>query len=231
MAQGEFKRREMSGGITTGGRELSGKIICGECGGVYGPKVWHSTSKYRKVIWQCNGKYRKKGKRACSLPHIKEETVKQAFVEVYNGMVENKGNFISVLEQSLAGGTKSDEIVVALAKTEEQLGARKQKIKKLIDANARSAMDQKKYDRDYAALAKEHNRLEAEIQRLKDEKLLWDTRLVYRQDFIRQMKKYGKIIPEFDIGLFNGIVETVIVKEKNIFTFVFRDGTEIDRKY
>jgi len=225
MAQGEFKRREMSGGVSNGSRELSGKIVCGECGGIYGPKVWHSTSKYRKVIWQCNGKYRKNGKKACSLPYVKEEAVKQAFVEVYNGMVENKGNFISVLEQSLAGGTKSDEIAAALAKTEEQFDVMKQKIKKLIETNAHCAMDQKKYDRDYAALAKEHNRLETEIQRLKDEKLLWDTRLVYRQDFIRQMKKSGKIISEFDINLFNGMMETVIVKDKNTFIFVFRDGS------
>jgi len=231
MAQGEFKRREMSGGVSNGSRELSGKIICGECGGIYGPKVWHSTSKYRKVIWQCNGKYRKKGKKSCSLPYVNEEAVKQAFVEVYNGMVENKGNFISVLEQSLAGGTKSDEIEAALAKTEEQFDVMKQKIKKLIETNAHSVMNQKKYDRDYATLAKEHNRLETEIQRLKDEKLLWDTRLVYRQDFIRQMKKSGKIIPEFDIDLFNGIVETVIVKDKNTFTFAFRDGTRIDRQF
>ena len=35
---------------------FSAKIVCGDCGEYYGPKVWHSTDKYRRVIWQCNGK-------------------------------------------------------------------------------------------------------------------------------------------------------------------------------
>jgi len=36
---------------------FSGKIKCGDCGGWYGSKVWHSNDKYRKVIWQCNHKF------------------------------------------------------------------------------------------------------------------------------------------------------------------------------
>ena len=35
------------------------KIICGECGNVYGRKVWHSTSSSRKYVWMCNWKYKK----------------------------------------------------------------------------------------------------------------------------------------------------------------------------
>ena len=35
------------------------KIICGECGNVYGRKVWHSTSSWRKYVWMCNWKYKK----------------------------------------------------------------------------------------------------------------------------------------------------------------------------
>ena len=46
---------------------FSSKIQCGCCGGWYGPKVWHSNSKYRRVIWQCNAKF--KDKTPCN-PHI-----------------------------------------------------------------------------------------------------------------------------------------------------------------
>jgi len=196
LTQAEFKRRENNKGVFYGVRELSGKIICGECGGIYGSKVWHSTDKYRSVVWQCNGKYKQKGEKACSVPHIKEETVKQAFVEVYNGMVENKGRFISILEQSIAESTKSDIITEALTQAEEQLIITKQKIQKMID-----------------------------------EKLLGDTRLLQRENFIRQLKKHDEVILEFDIDLFNGIVETVIVKDNNTLIFAFRDGTRQERKY
>ncbi|ETA81386.1 hypothetical protein T472_0206725 [Youngiibacter fragilis 232.1] len=41
---------------------IAGKLICGECGGLFGRKVWNSTNKMlRRVIWQCNHKYEEKG--------------------------------------------------------------------------------------------------------------------------------------------------------------------------
>ena len=165
------------------------------------------------------------------MPHIKEETVKQAFVEVYNGMVEDKKSFISILEQSLAESTKSDKITEALTQAEEQLIITKQKIHKLIADNAQIAMDQAEYIRKFDKLCEKSQEIEVEIRKLKDEKLLRDTRLMHRENFIKQLKKSGKIIIEFDIDLFNGIVETVIIKDANTLSFAFRDGTKIDWKY
>lgn len=36
---------------------FSSKIRCGDCGGWYGSKVWHSNTKYRRRVWRCNYKY------------------------------------------------------------------------------------------------------------------------------------------------------------------------------
>ena len=54
---------------------LSTKLICGDCGGYYGPKVWSSNTKYRRVIWQCNNKF--KGDTKCTTPHVTEEEIKE----------------------------------------------------------------------------------------------------------------------------------------------------------
>jgi len=43
---------------------FSAKIICGECGGFYGSKVWGSNTQYRRTIWRCNEKYKGKYKNA-----------------------------------------------------------------------------------------------------------------------------------------------------------------------
>ena len=175
------------------------------------------------------------------MAYINEETVKQAFVEVYNGMVEDKKSFISILEQSLAESTKPDKITEALTTEEEQLIITKQKIHKLIITkqkihklitdNAHIAMDQAEYIRKFDKLCEKSLGIEVEIQNLKDEKLLRDTRLMHRENFIKQLRKSGKIIIEFDIDLFNGIVETVIVNDASTLSFAFRDGTKIDWKY
>ncbi len=54
--QSELERRKKVGYSSKGGCFSSG-IVCGECGAFYGPKVWHSTGKYRRTIWRCNHKY------------------------------------------------------------------------------------------------------------------------------------------------------------------------------
>ena len=40
-------------------------------GPFFGSKVWNSTSKYHRVIWQCNNKF--KGDHKCERPHLDEE--------------------------------------------------------------------------------------------------------------------------------------------------------------
>ncbi len=47
------------------------------CGGFFGVKVWHSTDKYRRVIYRCNKKY---DGHKCQTPHVTEGEVKTAFV-------------------------------------------------------------------------------------------------------------------------------------------------------
>ncbi len=60
LVQREIARRKLLGRKYSGSSVLSCRIICADCGEYFGAKVWHSTSKYRTVIWQCNGKFRKK---------------------------------------------------------------------------------------------------------------------------------------------------------------------------
>ena len=47
---------------------FSSKIKCSECGNWYGSKVWHSQDKYRRVIFQCNHKF--KNDKKCWTPHL-----------------------------------------------------------------------------------------------------------------------------------------------------------------
>ena len=78
QVQAEFERRGRSGRYS-GVSSFSSKIICGCCGSYFGSKVWHSTDKYRKVIWQCNKKYG--GKEKCPVPHLTEDEIKDAYAE------------------------------------------------------------------------------------------------------------------------------------------------------
>lgn len=48
-------------------------------GGSFGAKVWHSTDKYRRVIYRCNKKY---DGHKCQTPHVTEEEIKTAFTRL-----------------------------------------------------------------------------------------------------------------------------------------------------
>jgi len=74
---------------------FTGRVICGTCGRIFGRKVWNSTDeRLRRYIWQCNGKYPWKGKKGCANRHIDDGVLYQAFINVFNMMLENKNYFL-----------------------------------------------------------------------------------------------------------------------------------------
>lgn len=92
MAQEEMRKRKQSSTYSSSANCFAGKIVCGECGGFYGSKVWHSTSMYRRTIWKCNHKFQNEHK--CSTPHLYEENIKRAFVGAFNSLITNKDEIL-----------------------------------------------------------------------------------------------------------------------------------------
>jgi len=116
LVQYEIKNRRETIGRKTGLHAFSGMIVCGECGNFYGSKVWHSTSKYRKTVWQCNHKYSNKKK--CSTPHLYEEEIKEAFLKVFNCMIKNREEIIQgyeVIVEELMDTSKLDGKAVSIS--------------------------------------------------------------------------------------------------------------------
>lgn len=79
--QEEMARRKALGRSYSGKTIFSCRLICGDCGHYLGSKVWNSTDKYRRVIWQCNNKF--KGECKCGTPHLTEDFIKAKFLEAY----------------------------------------------------------------------------------------------------------------------------------------------------
>lgn len=51
QVQTELERRKNSRTRHRQTSPFSGKILCADCGGIFGAKTWHSTDRYRRVIW------------------------------------------------------------------------------------------------------------------------------------------------------------------------------------
>jgi len=84
---------------------FAGKVICGECGGLFGRKVWNSTNKkLRRVIWQCNHKYEEKGKVLCQNRHVDEELLNEAVIKAFEYIRDNSESYISKWEKDQQNG-------------------------------------------------------------------------------------------------------------------------------
>ena len=60
---------------------FAGKIVCGDCGGFYGHKVWRLRSTGERYdVWYCNHKY--DGDEICDSPRLRETEIREAFEKV-----------------------------------------------------------------------------------------------------------------------------------------------------
>ncbi len=79
------------------------KVFCAECGSAFGRKNW-TTSRGKRKVWQCNNRYRIKGKIGCLNNHIDEEMLEKAVVMAVEQLSKNvdllHGKWNKVLEEN-----------------------------------------------------------------------------------------------------------------------------------
>jgi len=86
----------------TANNPFAGRVICGNCGHIFGRKVWNSNDdRRRRIIWRCNDKYAIKGEKGCKSKHIDDGVLYQAFVGAFNAMIENKEYFLEKWQERL----------------------------------------------------------------------------------------------------------------------------------
>ena len=68
---------------------------------MYGPKVWHSTDRYKRTVWQCNNKYKSRS-RKCSNITMTEELVKAKFIAMVNRLIQSDNGLVSAMQKLLS---------------------------------------------------------------------------------------------------------------------------------
>ena len=204
--------------------DFSGKIKCGKCGSWYGSKGWHSTDKYRKVIWRCNHKY---GGEKCSTPHLTDDEIKAAFVSAANKALADKDTVIetfrlirdsvfdiSALEQEKAELTDELNIVAGL-------------IQDGIYQNAHVAQNQADYNREYESLAARYEKAKSRLDEVEAEIHDKHSRRKSIEHYLEILTECKEAVTEYEAWLWHGMVEFVTVYSKDDIRFTMKDGTEI----
>ena len=225
FVQLEIKRREQNG-KHSGVSIFANKIKCGSCGGWYGAKVWHSTDKYRRVIYRCNKKYAHKGK-PCGTRHLTEEEIKQIFVKALNSLVEVKENVIAELRSLIASVCQMEELIEERSMVEQELRSLAERLETLIRENAKVAQDQTAY-------LKQENEIRARYLEKQGHLARLDEQIAEREHKRKTLEGmiqvvYGingeKVV--FDEELWSGLLEHIVVKEGGAAVVVFKGEIEI----
>ena len=102
LAQTERLRRAVrtaQGSRYSGKNVFCGKIKCGDCGNFFSSRVWHSNTKYRRIVYQCSGKY--KPLNTCFTGHLYEEDIEKLFVRVMRIVFEQRSRILERIENKL----------------------------------------------------------------------------------------------------------------------------------
>ncbi len=225
LVQNEIERRRPNRHKLHRNSLFTAKIICGDCGGFYGRKVWHSNSKHKKYIWRCNEKY--EGDEICNTPNLTEPEIESAFIVAFNELLGEKEKYIQRFTELLPLLADTSDLEKKLAEANEQHSSLMAKLRSYMDENTRQVQDQTEYNRQFSQMDAECEAAEKQIKSIQKKILEQSGRKEQIKRCLEQIQKSGEILTAFDGNLWNSMVEAVIVDREKVLTFQFRDGSEV----
>lgn len=225
LVQAEIKERKKQGLSNSGNSVFSNRIVCSKCGKFYGPRTFHSTDKYKRVVWQCKSKLKKGHK--CETPDLNPKDIENIFIEAFNKLLENKDEVIGGIKEFI----KSIDDTEVMEKEKAMLCGESRliytKIQNYIDKNATETLNQDTYKENYITLSNEYEAVKQKIEildsKLKDKR----ARIISIENFLKDISKNETLIDSFDDKLFIRVIDKIVVKSYTEVIVAFKNGQEV----
>ena len=225
QVQVELKRRKNSRNRHHQTSPFSGKIICADCGDIFGAKTWHSTDRYRRVIWQCNGKF--KGERKCETPHLTEERLKELYLAALGEYLSDRNAAIDQLRYAQRMLTDTDFIDADIQALEEELTTITGMLRLCIAENAANTMTEETYRVTHAELCNRFEETEAKLAALQKQRDKMKADAITIGGMMFELGELDTLPVTFDEKLWHGTIDHVTVHADERVVFHFKDGKEI----
>ena len=185
--------------------------------------LWHSKDKYRRVIFQCNRKF--KNDKKCRTPHLTEDEIKEAFVKAVNTVIPEKDELIANTKVMMRTLCDTSELEQSRLLTEMDTVAAM--VERIVAENKAAAMDQEEYQR-------RRNELVARYEAARDgyEKASGEIsdrqgkRKTYMR-FIGGLQKLDGFCGKFDEELWTALLDYATVYARDDIRFTFKAGNEV----
>ena len=226
LVQAEIERRKGLGKEYSGGSIFSAKLVCSCCGGFFGSKVWHSTSKYKRTIWQCNHKFSNGVK--CKTPHLYEDEIKKRFIEVCNRIATDKEEFLISCQQIVEILSNTAALDKKIEAQYIYLNGLAVSMQEFIKENAMKPQDEDFYKKKMAEYNVQKAEAEKVLHELQDKRATRLSRKELLEGLIRTMKHDDIVTDTFDGKLWLLLVEKATVGTDGKLTFTLRNGMEVE---
>ena len=206
---------------------FSAKIVCGDCGEFYGSKVWHSTDKYRRVIWQCNGKF--KGEHRCGTPHLYEDNIKRLYLRAVADLTEDQEVLLETCRMIHDEYLNSDTIDAECATLNDEIEVVSELTRRLIAENSTTAIPQDEYNRKYDALVERFHTAQDRLDELQKLRITRSFQADVLECFMFEIKAIDTSLPlEYTDRFWLNLIDRVTVYEDKRLVFRFKNGTEVE---
>ena len=226
LVQAEIARRKRLGKQYSGHSILSARLVCADCGAFFGPKVWHSNSKYRTTIWRCNAKFN--GEEKCNTPHLDEADVKERFLAMFNGLVENKDPLLEdcrIIQEKLTDCTEIDTQIETLLQEIEVIS---ELTRRCVDENARCTQNQDEYLARYNSYVERYENARTKLLALQEIKQQREQKADEIGGFMFALHENEQPLTEFDDYLWAATVDTVTVHSDGKLMFNLKNGISME---
>ncbi len=223
MVREELERRKENGQMVFVSH-FSGRIQCGDCGGYYGRKVWHSNTPYQCYHWRCNKKF--DGKHICNTPTIKEQSIEECFIKAFNELYTRKDEILE--NYRLCLDVICDDSVFTKRKEELEILCQNKVeiIKDYLFKCSKSPDDMEQVNKQYDTLIEELETLQNELQECNRNIAMLMAKRSKINSFIHALEHSAHVLTKFDAEVWQVAVNKMVIYHDLTVKFVWRDGSE-----
>ncbi len=168
---------------------------------------WHSTDPYKRVVWQCNQKY--KNEQRCTTPFLTEEEIR-------------------AFEQAQATVFDLTNLLAEQANLNSEMQIVSQMMQDCIHQNATVAQDQVEYQKRFNVLSDRFEAAKAKHEEFTQQISDKQSRKAEMEDALKLLAKQDGEITEFREGLWTGLLDYATIYTDGRMTFTFKTGQTID---
>ena len=152
-----------------------------------------------------------------------QEALEKAFVQVMQQVLSQKEGILTACCEALDEAFDTAELDRAATRLQDQALGMAERVRQLVEENARVQRDQDEFKKDYEALIAGHAKLSEKIQAIAEQKKDKAERRQRIEIFLHILEEKKELV-EFEPGTFVALVDKVIIQRDGGMEFCFRNG-------